>query len=213
MSVQAVSGGRFEAGIGAGWLEAEIHNAGLAYPPRPERARRFREAVTVIRDLFAGACDFAGEFYNVHLDGVGPVVDCPRLGAALGGPWTISHIGPIVDHIEVVLAGTSLRDGDFNIGKYGRNVTDDDVRRLVDLAREANPEATVGMTLFVAAAASPMTDFMAERFRGGLFEGLAGEPSEVDDALRQFEGYAIDRISLAPTVPGTIEALSSLVND
>jgi alkanesulfonate monooxygenase SsuD/methylene tetrahydromethanopterin reductase-like flavin-dependent oxidoreductase (luciferase family) len=213
MSMQAISGGRFEAGFGAGWYEPEIRGSGLHYPIPAERAKRFKEAVTVIRGLFAGDCDFSGEFYNVNLPRVGPIVEPPRLAAALGGPWTIANIGPLVDHIEVLPAGATLRDGDFNIGAYAKNVKDDDVRRMISSAREANPDATIGMSLFVAAAASPMTDFMASRFNGSLFDGLAGDPPTVVDAVRRFNHYDIDRITLTPPVPGTIEAISALIDD
>lgn len=54
-TIQHLSNGRFEAGIGAGWDAAEITDAGLPYPAGPERARRFREAVLVVRELLRGS--------------------------------------------------------------------------------------------------------------------------------------------------------------
>lgn len=212
MSIQAISGGRFEAGFGAGWYEPEISGAGLQYPIPAERAKRFKEAVTVIRDLFAGQCDFSGEFYNVNLRRVGPIVEPPPLAAALGGPWTIANIGPLVDHIEVIPAGATLKDGDFNVGAYAKSVKGDDIRRMVRTAREANPNATIGLSLFVAAAPSPMTDFMATRFSGSLFDGLAGDPTTVVNAVRRFNDFDVDRITLVPPVPGTAEAITALIN-
>lgn len=211
LTIQAVSSGRFEAGLGAGWLKAEIVGAGLPYPPSPERARRFKEAVDVVRHLFAREGGFSGEFYNVTHDHVGPAVDPPVLSAALGGPWTTKHVAPLLDHVEVVPAGPYLRDGVLDFAAYGASVTDDSIRRQIEAARTANPVATVGLSIFVAAVPSPVTDAFATAFAGSVLEGLAGSPDAVVDAVRGFETYDVDRITLIPPVPGTAEKLTPLL--
>ena len=43
-SLQQASSGRFEAGLGAGWLEEELVAAGLEYPQPKERITRYIEA-------------------------------------------------------------------------------------------------------------------------------------------------------------------------
>lgn len=93
--------GRFEAGLGAGWLEPEIRGAGLPYPSPKDRARRFREAVLIARALFdERAVRFEGEHYTVDVPVIGvPGQAAPPLVASLGGPWTIEHIAPLVDRI------------------------------------------------------------------------------------------------------------------
>lgn len=48
-----VSNGRAELGIGAGWLEAEHQAYGFAYPPGPERVDLVEEQLQVINGLFA----------------------------------------------------------------------------------------------------------------------------------------------------------------
>jgi len=45
LSVHEASGGRFEAGLGAGWHAQELLGAGIGFPSSIERARRLREAV------------------------------------------------------------------------------------------------------------------------------------------------------------------------
>ncbi|NIR99166.1 MAG: LLM class flavin-dependent oxidoreductase, partial [Gammaproteobacteria bacterium] len=49
LSLQAASDGRFEAGLGAGWLQDEIEAMGDVYPSGPERVSRYVEALTVVR--------------------------------------------------------------------------------------------------------------------------------------------------------------------
>lgn len=50
-SLDRLSGGRFELGLGAGWFEAEYAAAGLEFPPARERWAELEEAVGLIRAM------------------------------------------------------------------------------------------------------------------------------------------------------------------
>lgn len=66
-SLDAISGGRLEFGIGAGWMKADYEEAGMPYDSAGTRIRRLREAVGVLQGLLAGEqIDLDGEFYQVH---------------------------------------------------------------------------------------------------------------------------------------------------
>jgi probable F420-dependent oxidoreductase len=65
-TLDLLSGGRLELGIGAGWLRAEYEAAGLPYDPNGVRIARLEEAIHILKGLFAdGPLDFAGEHYRV----------------------------------------------------------------------------------------------------------------------------------------------------
>lgn len=65
-TLDLLSGGRLELGIGAGWLRAEYDAAGMVYDPNGVRVGRLAEALTVIKGLFGdGPLTFAGEHYRV----------------------------------------------------------------------------------------------------------------------------------------------------
>lgn len=52
-SLDRLSEGRFELGLGAGWHQPEFIAAGLPYPPAPERLAQLEEAVDLIRSMVA----------------------------------------------------------------------------------------------------------------------------------------------------------------
>ncbi|HEY8167318.1 MAG TPA: TIGR03621 family F420-dependent LLM class oxidoreductase [Candidatus Limnocylindrales bacterium] len=65
-TLDAMSGGRLEIGIGAGWNVAEYRAIGISFEPAARRSARLAEAVTVLKGCFAGqAFDFAGEHYRL----------------------------------------------------------------------------------------------------------------------------------------------------
>ena len=52
-TVDLLSGGRLEVGIGAGWNKPEFDHIGLAFEPVPARVARLEEAVAVLKGCFA----------------------------------------------------------------------------------------------------------------------------------------------------------------
>lgn len=90
VSVAALSGGRFELGLGAGHMKAEYDAAGLKFDNGGTRVDRLIESVDVIRPLLAGEpVDVDGAHYCVRADAgalVAPAgVDVPLL---IGGNGT-----------------------------------------------------------------------------------------------------------------------------
>ena len=53
-TVDRLSGGRLELGVGAGWALAEYLRAGIAYDAPATRVERLRETVMALRALFTG---------------------------------------------------------------------------------------------------------------------------------------------------------------
>jgi F420-dependent oxidoreductase-like protein len=65
-TVDHLSAGRLEFGIGAGWAEVEHTMLGLDFPGVGERLRRLDEACTVIKKVWTEErADFDGRYYNL----------------------------------------------------------------------------------------------------------------------------------------------------
>jgi probable F420-dependent oxidoreductase len=54
-TLDLLSGGRLELGLGAGWLHAEYAAAGMPFDPAGVRIERLAESVALLRALFSGA--------------------------------------------------------------------------------------------------------------------------------------------------------------
>ncbi|MFL5698142.1 MAG: TIGR03621 family F420-dependent LLM class oxidoreductase [Ktedonobacteraceae bacterium] len=65
-TLDLLSGGRFELGIGAGWLRSEYEQAGMVFEPAGVRVSRLEEAIQVLKGLFADQpLAFTGDHYTI----------------------------------------------------------------------------------------------------------------------------------------------------
>ncbi len=65
-TVDIISGGRLEVGLGAGWNQLECDAYGIALPPLKERFDRFDEGVQVVLGLLTREhTDFDGQYYTL----------------------------------------------------------------------------------------------------------------------------------------------------
>jgi alkanesulfonate monooxygenase SsuD/methylene tetrahydromethanopterin reductase-like flavin-dependent oxidoreductase (luciferase family) len=65
-TVDIVSGGRTEMGIGAGWYEHEWNAYGYGFPPAGDRIAMLAEGVEIMRQAWEkGVATYAGEHYQV----------------------------------------------------------------------------------------------------------------------------------------------------
>jgi len=67
VSVDHISSGRLDIGLGAGWYQAEHDMFGIEFPEKGELISRFREAVQLIDTLLRnGTSTFEGKYYQVN---------------------------------------------------------------------------------------------------------------------------------------------------
>ncbi len=86
-TIDVLSGGRFELGLGGGWLRAEYDQTGIPFEAPGTRIERLEEAVTIIKGLLAGErVTFAGRHYTIaDLEGRPTPVQRPHPPIAIGG--------------------------------------------------------------------------------------------------------------------------------
>jgi len=86
-TLDVLSGGRFELGLGAGWLKAEYDQAGIPFDAPATRVERLEEAVTIVKGLLAGErVTFTGRHYSIaDLEGRPVPVQRPHPPILIGG--------------------------------------------------------------------------------------------------------------------------------
>jgi len=85
-TLDALSGGRLELGLGWGSVDAELRAFGIDAGPAPERAARLRETLEILSRMFAGErFDYAGTHYQLEGARGRPVPVQPRIPVHIGG--------------------------------------------------------------------------------------------------------------------------------
>ena len=97
-TLDLLSGGRLELGLGAGWVHADYDQSGIPFDSAAERIARLEENIAIFKGLFsAGQFDFAGQHYSVTgLDGTPKPVQPggPPIMVGGGGRKILSMAAP-----------------------------------------------------------------------------------------------------------------------
>jgi F420-dependent oxidoreductase-like protein len=86
-TIDVISGGRFELGIGAGWKEDEWRAYGYGFPTIGERMAAFGDHLAVITEMFKpGLASYEGEYAHVRgAYNVPKGLQSPRIPIIVGG--------------------------------------------------------------------------------------------------------------------------------
>jgi alkanesulfonate monooxygenase SsuD/methylene tetrahydromethanopterin reductase-like flavin-dependent oxidoreductase (luciferase family) len=101
VTVDHISNGRLELGLGAGWYEPEHTTFGIDFGETRERVARFREAVEIIDRLFnSDPANYEGRYYTLRNASLkpGPVqLPRPRLTLGAHGPRMLRTVARHAD--------------------------------------------------------------------------------------------------------------------
>src|SRR5215210_6083911 len=136
-TVDLLSAGRFELGLGAGWMSSDYEQSGIALDPPGLRIERLEEALAIVKGLFAGGkFSFAGRHYTVtrHPGTPRPVQrPYPPILVGGGGRRILSLAGREADIVSV---NFDLRSG--SIGpQVGATATAEGTAEKLRWVREA----------------------------------------------------------------------------
>jgi probable F420-dependent oxidoreductase len=167
-SLDLLSDGRLELGIGAGWMTADYERAGIPLDRPGIRIARLAEAITIMKGLFApGPFTFEGEYYRItELDGMPKPVQTPVPFFVGGGAPKILALA--AREAEIVGINANLRSGDGT---------------SPDTAKSMTPAATDQKVGWVRDAAG-------DRFGDLELQSLVGFVHVTDDAKGILEGIA-----------------------
>jgi probable F420-dependent oxidoreductase len=136
-TLQLLSRGRHEFGLGAGWMQSDYDQAGMAYDRPSVRIERLDEALTIIRSMWREPkTSFAGRHYRVT-DVPAAVEPRPEAPPAIlvggGGRKVLSVAGR---HADIVGINPSIPEGRV-LPHTIHDMTPERVREKIGWVREA----------------------------------------------------------------------------
>ncbi|HEY7103682.1 MAG TPA: LLM class F420-dependent oxidoreductase [Mycobacteriales bacterium] len=192
--VDAMSGGRVELGLGAGWFEGEHTAYGIPFPPVGERFDRLEEQLAIVTGLWSatGPFSYQGRHYRL--------VDSPALPK------------PVQSPLPVIVGGAGRKRTPALAARYAAEFNvpfrpSTEARELYGLVREASTAAgRTGPMVFSAAQTVCCGKDEAEyRRRAAAISrdpdqlrarGVAGTVAEVVDAIGAYQAAGATRMYL-----------------
>lgn len=205
-TVDRISGGRVELGMGAGWWEEEHITHGFAFPPVAERFERLEEQLAIVHGLLTEELfSFPGTHYRLRDATFWPKpVQRPRMPILLGGttvgPWMQRLIATHADEFNTA-GGTPeqvrgrlqrARDAVDRAGRGQQTLstsfmtwcyvgrTEDEWRERVERARRRDPKA------------GPFDAYLAEL----QTDCILGTPDAASARLREYAEAGVQRVML-----------------
>lgn len=216
-TVDWFSGGRLEAGLGAGWIRSEYEAMGIPFPSAAERIERLAETIQLLRSWSSGAPLAATEGRHVRASGFAPLpVSAPPIMIGGGSRRVLELAGRDADIVSVNFDNRSGALGPDSIGGADEAGTEEKLRwvRAGAEGRSTPPELEIGayFTLVTDARDAVVPKFAA---RLGLSpdklathpHALIGSVSEIADELQRrrdrfgFSYVTVDATLLEPFAP------------
>jgi probable F420-dependent oxidoreductase len=137
-TLDLLSGGRLELGLGAGWMRTDYAESGIDYDAPAVRVDRFEEGVAIISGLLEsdGAFSFSGQHYTVtEHTGTPRPAQRPRPPIIIGGGGK-RVLGIAARQAEIVSINVDLRGGTAG-PEAASNATPEATRQKIAWVREA----------------------------------------------------------------------------
>lgn len=219
-TVDEMSGGRVEVGVGAGWNEGEHAHHGLAFPPIETRADMLEEQLSILRGLWEepDGWSFKGRHYTVPGSLFRPrPVQQPRPPLIVGGEGSPRSMRIAVRHAD-----------EFNVTSSTPDRVAERFAKLDETARAAGRDpATIVHSAMVgvlvgrdAAEVERRCEVVLEQF--GLADaGMAwfearrprwvlGRPDEAQAMVARFAAAGVERLVLQDFLPWDLEMVDLL---
>ncbi len=196
-TLDVLSDGRMELGLGAGWLRTDYEQAGMSYDEPGVRIDRMLESLEIIRGLFGeGPVDFQGTHYRIRgLDGRPKPVQSPPPILIGGGGRRM--LGIAAREADIVGVTANLRSGEVGPDSIA-DVTAERFDEKIGWVRDAAGSRFDGIELQCLVMSTQPTDDRTAAVEGtaaifGMEPGIVAEspillfgtPEEMAETLRE----------------------------
>ena len=179
-TLDLLSDGRFDFGLGAGWMASDYEKAGIPYDRPGIRIERMGEGLEIIKGLLAGGpFSFAGKHYQIKgMEGFPSPIQKPHPPILLGGGGR-RMLSLAARQADIININFDLREGRINrkLARTGfAEATDDKLGWIREAAGERLGQVELSVTIFIA----NVTD-KREEVAAVMASGLGSETREILD--------------------------------
>ncbi len=209
-TMDVLSDGRIEIGLGAGWMISDYEEAGMSFDRAGIRIDRFVEGLAVIKGVMGeGRFSFDGEHYTIReYEGFPEPVQSPHPPVIIGGGGP-RVLGIAAREADIVGVNGTLHAGVMGeeaIATMTRSAVVDKVRIVADAARAAGRLDHIEMnirTFFVSvtddrdgqvAAMARMIGVDETMIRESPFALVGNQEQIVDELLERREQYGFSYV-------------------
>ena len=151
-TLDLLSDGRLELGLGAGWMVSDYEQAGIPYDSAGTRIERLGEAVQIVKRFFAGGeFSFEGKHYRINgLEGSPRAVQKPHPPILLGGGGR-KMLTLAAREADIVHLNYNLREGRINpklVQSGMAERTEEKLQWVKEAAGERFDTIDLGFTVF-----------------------------------------------------------------
>jgi len=210
-----ISGGRFELGIGAGWHVWEASAYGYPFPDIGSRLDMLEEAVQIIRRMLTEErTTFSGLHYQVDNASCLPPPVQPRLPIWIGGVGEKRTLKIVADHADGWNAAYLSPQEFGRVNQVLNDWCEDEDRDPKTLKRAVNVMFNLGLTDADLAREQQRLEHdwgaMAERTRDGA---LLCKPDRAVERILEYVDAGADELNIALRAPWNEEALDAYLTD
>ena len=179
-TLDLLSDGRFDLGLGAGWMASDYQESGIPFDSPGVRIERMEEGLKIIKGLLAGgAFSFTGKHYRITaLEGTPSPVQKPHPPLVIGGGGRrMLRLAAL--EADIVNVNYDLREGRVNRALVHTGLagaTEEKLAWIREAAGDRIDEIELSVTIFFANITED-----AASLAGGMAGGMGVEPADVLD--------------------------------
>lgn len=223
-TVDEMSGGRVELGLGAGWNDLEHAQHGLPFPDQRERFDMLGEQLAIVHGLWTepDGWSYQGRHWQVRDAQFAPK-PVARVGrrhpniivGGHGGPRLAQLVARYADEINISSASPPtvsegfgrVRDACYAIGRNPTEVTYSAMTGVLVGSDEADVRARVAQLMRALGDESDNADeWLADRRQ----RWIMGTPDEARARVTEFEAAGVERLMLQTFLPRDLEMVRLL---
>jgi F420-dependent oxidoreductase-like protein len=181
-TIDQISGGRLEVGMGAGWMDEEYRAYGYEFPPMGVRLKQLEEGLQILKLMFTERrASFKGRYYSIE--------DAPNNPKPVQKPHPPITIGGSGEKVMLRLVAKYADRWNCPAGydNFGRkyNVLKEHCKALGRNPSEINVSEQLLVCIGTSEAEVEQKWKMAERLKPFSITGIKGTPTQLVEQLRE----------------------------